>query len=188
MKKIISAILIFTTVVALVLAGTLTVSADNVASGSCGAQGDNLTWTLDSTGTLPVSGTGAMVEYEEYSACPWYSYRKSIRNVVIGEGVTSIGNYAFWNCYNLTSITIPEGVTSIGIAAFAYCSGLTSITIPVSVTSIGYGAFSGCSGLTEITVASNNGHYTSIDGVLFTADGKTLICYPAGRTATSYTV
>ena len=73
-------------------------------------------------------------------------------DVVIPNGVTSIGDYAFRDCSELTSITIPESVTSIGDSAFAWCRGLTSVTIPAGVTSIGDGAFSGCSGLTSITI------------------------------------
>ena len=78
------------------------------------------------------------------STAPWDSQRDKIKTVVIKDGVTSIGKYAFFWCSGLTSITIPNSVTSIGEHAFANCSGLTSITIPNSVTSIGNGAFSGC--------------------------------------------
>ena len=72
-------------------------------------------------------------------------------NTTIPNSVTSIGDYAFYNCSGLTSMTIPNSVTSIGDYAFEDCSGLTSVTIPNSVTNIGWGSFSGCSGLTEIT-------------------------------------
>ena len=74
-----------------------------------------------------------------------------ITELVIPDGVESIGNYAFWDCKGLTSVTIPEGVTSVGSYAFAYCSGLTSVTIPEGVTSIGNGAFEGCIHLTNMT-------------------------------------
>ena len=70
----------------------------------------------------------------------------------VAYSVTSIGNYAFYDCSSLTSITIPEGVTSIGYAAFYDCSSLKSITIPKGVTSIGGSAFYGCSSLTAITL------------------------------------
>ena len=114
-----------------------------VASGECG---DNLTWTLDDQGTLTISGTGKMKDYD-WGKAPWFDSRDSIQRVEIGSGVTSIGSYAFQDCSSLTGITIPESVTSIGYDAFYYCSSLTSITIPESVTSIGQEAFSGCSGL-----------------------------------------
>ncbi|MBR2875733.1 MAG: leucine-rich repeat domain-containing protein, partial [Clostridia bacterium] len=66
--------------------------------------------------------------------------------------VTSIGDYAFWDCESLSSITIPDSVTSIGCGAFSGCSSLTSITIHDSVTSIGDGAFKGCTSLTSVTI------------------------------------
>ena len=79
-------------------------------------------------------------------------YESSFSNVIIGNGVTSIGNYAFPYCRSLTSVTIPNSVTSIGLCAFWGCSGLTSVTIPNSVTSIGSSAFEYCSGLTSVKV------------------------------------
>ena len=75
-----------------------------------------------------------------------------VNNLVIPEGVTSIGAYAFSGCSGLTSVTIPNSVTSIGNYAFEDCSALTSVTIPNSVTSIGYGAFYECRGLTSVTI------------------------------------
>ena len=75
-----------------------------------------------------------------------------LTSITIPESVTSIGSYAFEGCSGLTSIKIPEGVTNIGSSAFSNCSSLTSITIPESVTSIGEGAFSNCSGLTSINI------------------------------------
>jgi len=135
-------------------------------SGTCGAEGDNLTWELDCDGVLTIRGTGAMKSYSSATSntAPWYSSRASIVSVAIGDGVTSIGSYAFNSCSNLTSATIGEGVTSIGGYAFSGCSGLTSITIPENVTSIGGYAFSGCSGLTSITIPEN---VTSIGNYAF---------------------
>ena len=76
-------------------------------------------------------------------------------NSFIPNSVTSIGNYAFYNCSGLTSVTIPSSVTTIGWSAFSGCSGLTSVTIPNSVTSIGSDAFSLCSGLTSVTIPNS---------------------------------
>ena len=121
-------------------------------SGSCGS---NVTYTyVESTGTLTISGTGAMTNYNSFNR-PWYNYRSSIKKVVINNGVTSIGGEAFSDCEGLTSVTIPNSVTSIGKSAFNGCTGLTSITIPNSVTSIGSSAFSNCTGLTNITIPNS---------------------------------
>ena len=78
-----------------------------------------------------------------------------IKDLVIPNSVTEIGNYAFWGCTDLTSVTIPNSVTRIGLYAFSNCSSLTSITIPESITLIGVEAFSGCTGLTSVTICGN---------------------------------
>lgn len=108
--------------------------------------------------------------------------------VIDGKSVTSIGNGAFRNCPGLKRITIPDGVTSIGNGAFENCFELTSINIPDGVTSIGTNAFYGCSGLTSITVDSSNSSYCSESGVLFNKNKTALICYPAGKTDSSYKI
>ena len=116
---------------------------------------DNLTWTLTADGTLTISGTGAMKDYDyDNNRSPVYG-NSSVKKVVIEDGVTSIGNSAFDNCRRLTDITIPKSVTSIGNYAFYNCSSLTSITIPDSVTSIGDYAFFYCYQLTSITLSDS---------------------------------
>ena len=119
-----------------------------VESGACG---ENLTWTLDAAGTLTVSGTGAMKDYN-YKGAPWYQSRDSIKAVVVESGVTTIGGSAFNDCSSLTSINFQDSVTVIGEYAFESCSSLTSITIPESVTAIGGFAFYGCSSLESINI------------------------------------
>ena len=75
-----------------------------------------------------------------------------VQCVIIGDAVTSIGDYAFSGCTSLKSIAIPDSVTSIGSRAFYGCDSLTSIAIPDSVTSIGRGAFEACTSLTSIAI------------------------------------
>ena len=100
-------------------------------TGTCGNQGDNLTWTLDDTGLLTISGTGEMASYDEGDA-RWYPYWESITAVVIEDGVTSIGQQVFENCANITTVTIPQTVTEIGHRAFNGCSSLLFVVIPDS--------------------------------------------------------
>ncbi len=99
-----------------------------------------------------------------YYAHDLYLNNVLITNLVIPEGVTSIGSEAFRGCSSLTSITIPSSVTSIGSYAFQNCSSLTSITIPSGVTSIGSYAFYNCSSLSSITIPSS---VTSIGDLAF---------------------
>ena len=98
-----------------------------------------------------------------------------VPGTLAGMPVRGLGIGAFSYCSNLTSVTIPSSVTSIGKWAFKGCVGLTSVTIPSSVTSIDDSAFSGCSGLKSFEVDSENSTYCSINGVLCSKDGRTLI-------------
>ena len=120
-----------------------------VISGRCG---DSITWTLYESGNLTLSGSGEMWNYG-YGTSPFKDY--GIRKVTIGDGITSIGSYAFHGCSGLTELTLPNSVTSIEFGAFEDCSSLTELTLPNSVTSIGNGAFYGCSGLTELTLPNS---------------------------------
>jgi len=139
---------------------TVNPAAKIIESGKCGT---NVSYTLDENGILRISGKGSMTNYSNNNA-PWYQSRSKIFSVIIEDGVTHIGNFAFQNCVRLTSITIPSSVTSIGDFAFFNCCRLTNITIPDSVTSIGIDAFSYCTSLTSITIPSR---VTSIDNCTF---------------------
>jgi len=101
-----------------------------------------------------IKGTGAMKDYTS-SNTSFHVDGYSIKKAYIGNGVTSIGGYAFYNCRKCTNIIIPDSATSIGSGAFYNCSSLTSITIPDSVTSIGEAAFDYCSSLTSVTIGNS---------------------------------
>lgn len=159
-----------------------------VASGTCGAEGDNLTWTLDDAGTLTISGTGAMEDWNGEHFAPWLSWPSRIIHVVVEKGVTNISKEAFSFCTKLADITIPDGVTSIGYGAFWHCSSLTEIAIPSSVRSIDSHAFLECTSLSKISVADGNPYYRALDGVLFNRNKTQLICYPAGKTDSQYEI
>ena len=164
--------------------------------------------------TLAISGNGEMKSWEYNDKnIDWHDskYTDIIEKVIIEEGVTSIGVYAFSGCSSLTNIAIPEGVTWIGVYAFSGCSSLTNIAIPEGVTSIGWYAFEGCSSLTNIevpevvtsigryafygcsklksiNVAINNKNYISENGILFNKEKTELICYPAGKKDLKYII
>ena len=124
-------------------------TATTGASGTCGV---NLTWILTDDGTLTISGTGVMHNYDSLGSAPWYGKRSMIKCLIIEPGVANIGDNAFGSCTNLTSVEIPDSVTIIGDCAFYNCSSLASITIPDSVTSIGDYAFHGCNSLTSVEI------------------------------------
>ena len=132
--------------------------------------GDNLTCSLSEEQVLVISGTG-VVEHE-CSSCPYSNQRWT--SIVIKNGVTGIGETAFYNS-NLESITIPNSVTSIGATAFSDCKSLKSIVIPKSVTNIGKGLFLGCRELKSIKVEAGNSIYDSrnnCNAIIETATNK----------------
>ena len=119
--------------------------------GNCGADGDNLTYTLTGDGVLTITGSGEMMDYVSNSM-PWYKYQSSITSILFSGDITSIGNYAFYDCTSVSSVTIPDSVTSLGAHCFACCSGLKAVTLSKNITSYGYWAFTECTGLSEITI------------------------------------
>lgn len=143
---------------ALCMLATLTAeifAADIRYSGYCGGEagGKNLTWTLDSDGTLTISGKGKMDDFVEVTSWGYYSWYKKeipIRTVIIAPGVTTIGNHAFAREANLTDISVPDSITSIGTDAFSGCKKLKKISLPDSLTEIGQYAFCACTSLSGI--------------------------------------
>ena len=185
-----------------------------VASGTCGAEGDNLTWTLDNKGTLTISGKGAMQDYYWTGTTPpsrpWDDYQDSIIELVVNDGVTALGRRAFYSIYNLQRVVLPEGIASLPDHVFCGCKNLSDINFPSSLTTLYneclfdtgidtlflpttvttvYGHFyDGRWGAeSKIETAPNHPVFSAIDGVLFTKDLSTLVMYPCCD-QTTYTV
>ena len=115
--------------------------------GSCG---EDLTWSL-ADGVLTISGSGDMLEYSDGAFPGWYGKREEIREIVLPSKLTSISDFAFFGCNNVTSVTIPSSVTRIGEYAFAQCTQLLQVDLGTGVESIGDGAFQECEALSSIT-------------------------------------
>ena len=124
----------------------ITASAAEITSS--GIFGNGGSWTLDSDGKLTVKGTGSISVND-------FKSNKSIKSVVIENGITTIGGSVFCGCSSLTSVTIPNSVRFIGSNAFEDCSSLTTFTIPNSITSIYTATFKGCSSLTSVTIPNS---------------------------------
>ena len=154
---------------------------DDKRNNSCGA---NCKWVFDKkTKTLFIRGKGRMNDYEtanDVPTTPWSSTSEQIENVVISEGVTTIGDGAFFKCSSLTSIDIPYGVIAIGGYALSECSSLTLVIIPDSVTTIGRSAFSKCPALTALTIPNS---VTTIENYAFSSGSLMSISIPSSVTA-----
>lgn len=118
------------------------------SSGTCGAG----TWELTDDGILTISGKGNMpnYSYQENMLAPWDSQKETIHNVIIENGITRIGAYAFWYCNNLENIVLPNSITAIAYNAFTGCANLTNLKIPSGCTTLGDNAFNGCSALKKL--------------------------------------
>ncbi len=162
----------------------------------------SFSWELEGD-VLTVSGVQMPDWYED---SPWYESREQIKRVVIQDGMTNIGSFAFSDCVNLTDVTIPgsvtrihdgafsnctrlervmipEGVGFLGGYVFAECGSLVSVSIPQSLESVDFlSVFHHCFRLTEIQVAKGNPSYATVDGLLCSADRTTLVRVPAGKT------
>lgn len=118
--------------------------------------GDYLTWTLFDNGHLEITGTGNMWEYS-FTDDIWHGHKSEIVSVSVGDGVESIGDYAFYQCSALTSVDLPDSITLIRGYVFCDCNSLVSVTLPDSVTGIYSYTFYGCTALEEIDMGSSVG-------------------------------
>lgn len=132
-----------------------------VASGKCG---ENAGYTLYDDGLLIIAGAGAMYDYTANSnKAPWRN--ADVKSVIVSDGVTSIGNYAFYNCLSLNNVRLYASVASVSDTAFVYCTALESISVD-----------------------NGNEHYCSIDGNLYNRDKTTLVKYASGKSDAAFTV
>lgn len=126
----------------------VSVTVSSEAAATSGICGDNLTWTLSEDGVLTITGTGEMYGYSD-EVVPWYRYRDEIESIVIEEGVTSIGDYAFCSLKCVYDVEIASSVVSVGASAFMDCTGLEEVTGGEGVTTIAESAFDGCNTLVD---------------------------------------
>ena len=142
-------------------------------SGTCG---ENINWTLDGDGTLTITGTGDMTDYSSEYDVPWCSNRTVVSTVIISDGITSIGDWAFYHCDNLTSISMPDSITAIGIRAFSETKNLKSIDLSDNLEGIGNSAFC-VAGIESITIPAS---VTFIDRFAFNSAKIKSISFESG--------
>ena len=119
--------------------------------GKCGA---GIDWTFDASGKMTLTGQGNMYAYDSENLPPWDSFKDKIKTVIIGDGITNVGRYAFLDCKNITSVKIADTVTEIKIGAFTNCTSLESVIIPDAVTTINTTSFTGCTSLKTVKLGS----------------------------------
>lgn len=168
---------IFSFLLALVLCVGLFAVVPVSAAETSGSCGENLTWSF-ANGRLTISGSGDMTDFNQVDMPPWYEFRQEILYLTLPEGLTSVGNMAFYDCYNLTAVTLPAsvkdigklafcqcrnisilnlnaGLTSIGRSAFEQCNKLRDLRLPESLTTLGYHAFYNCTGLSCVKIPAS---------------------------------
>lgn len=164
----------------------ITESTTNTIGVYNGACGDDLTYSYDpTTHTLTISGTGDMYGFGSVSSQPWTSYQSSITNLVVEEGVTSIGDHAFCGT-KISTMSLPESLETIGDVAFSNFP-MQEIYIPSKVHDLLLTSFD-VNNLSSLVVSEENPYYTTVDGVLYSKDMSTLIFCPSANPATEYTI
>lgn len=134
---------------ALLLAAVLILGAVPTAAAAEGSCGNDLSWSYDS-GRLVITGSGAMTNYTEDNMAPWYDLREEITRIELPEGLTTVGDLAFYGCTAVESLQIPNSVTKIGDFAFSHCTGLTFLSLSQNLSVIGRSAFESCESLTSV--------------------------------------
>lgn len=170
----------------LLLCLTLLITGAPVAraaeSGTCG---DDLSWSFDGV-TLTISGSGDMWDFPEDTMAPWYTFREEILRLELPDGLTSIGDLAFYECKNLSVVVIPNSVQSVGDYAFLDCTGLEMLTIGSGVRAIGNAAFSNCGSLQSLDLPES---LTSIGNKgFYRCESITYVAVPASVTSMGVSV
>ena len=156
------------------ITGNVTVTVTQKAT--CG---ENLTWSINSSGTLVISGSGPMYHFSDSKPAPWYSSRTSIKALSLPAGLTTIGSRAFMDCTELTRVSLSSKITSVGSYAFAGCTKLSSVTLPSSLSSIPSGMFYNCTVLKSVSLPAA---VTSIGAYAFENSGIESFAIPEGVT------
>ncbi len=136
------------------LVGLVPMTAMAATTVDSGSFSGGLKWSINSDGVLTISGKGAMGNFDE-DIPPWFYYYEDVTSIVINDGVTKIGNYAFALLYKASKVSIPSSVTAIGDFAFYYCESIANITFPNNLTSIGESAFQGCTSLETVNIPAS---------------------------------
>lgn len=165
--------------VLLVLILLMSIVPTAFADGETGQCGDNLTWTL-SAGTLTVSGSGDMWDFTEPGMAPWYPLRGEILRLVLPEGLTSVGDLAFYQCTKLETVSLPSSVQSVGNYAFMDCSGMKVLNLGSGLTSVGDSAFANCYELRSLSLPSSL-NYIGMKA-FYRCESITSVVIPAGVT------
>ena len=140
---------IFALLLALVLCVGLFAAVPVSAAETSGSCGENLTWSF-ADGRLTISGSGDMTDFSQVDMPPWYEFRQEILYLSLPEGLTSVGNMAFYDCYNLTAVTLPATVKDIGKLAFCQCRNITILNLNTGLAAIGRSAFEQCGKLRDL--------------------------------------
>ena len=155
MKKLLSLLL-----VAVMLSAMMITSTSTIMSSAANTCGENVTWSFANK-TLTISGFGEMENYQSANEAPWFSHRYNVKKIIVEEGVTHIGNYAFHGYYNMSVVVLPDSLVTIGDHSFEFCDYMYNITIGNNVTHIGKYAFAYCENISVFPFSDSLTHIGS---------------------------